>query len=88
MKTITVNMNGLTDRKALCAAIGEAVAEEPCGKNLDALHDVLTDITADTELVLVNTAALKLALGDYAEKLFRMLTDTVAENPHLTVTLA
>lgn len=56
------------------------------GANLDALHDVLTEIAECTHIVLLaqgvtgeNTA--------YLPKLVRVLEDAQAENCHLTVEL-
>ena len=56
------------------------------GKNADALHDCLTDITEPTELVIRGGAALETALGGYAAALQRVLADCAAENEMFSVT--
>ncbi len=45
------------------------------GRNLDALHDCLTDLSRDVWIVLINGDIMDEALGDYAKKLRRVFTD-------------
>lgn len=45
------------------------------GKNLDALHDCLTDLSRDVWIILINGDFIDEALGSYAGKLRRVLTD-------------
>jgi len=45
------------------------------GKNLDALHDCLTDLSRDVWIILINGDEMDRALGDYAETLRRVFTD-------------
>ena len=45
------------------------------GRNLDALHDCLTDLNRGVWLILINGDVLRGNLGDYAEKLLRVFTD-------------
>ncbi|MBR6039425.1 MAG: barstar family protein [Clostridia bacterium] len=45
------------------------------GKNLDALHDCLTDLSRDVWIILINGDLMDEQLGDYAKKLRRVLTD-------------
>ena len=55
------------------------------GRNLDALHDCLTEQCED---VRVTVAAEELigALGErYVRQLLRLLRDCAAENPHITL---
>lgn len=53
------------------------------GDNLDALHDLLTAITEDTELKLIHFDALP----PFTRGFRRVLTDSARENPHFRVTL-
>lgn len=55
------------------------------GCNLDALHDCLTELSEPTELVLRGGEALDASLGSYASAFRRVLRDSAAENPDLTV---
>ena len=53
------------------------------GRNLDALHDCLTDIT-DPVTILLDPALCGI-LGDYYPRLNRVLQDCVLENPALSL---
>ena len=45
------------------------------GRNLDALHDCLTDLSRGVWIVLINGDFMDEQLGDYAKKLRRVFTD-------------
>lgn len=45
------------------------------GKNLDALHDCLTDLPRSVWIVLINGDRMDASLGEYAEKLRRVFKD-------------
>ena len=55
------------------------------GKNLDALHDCLTDLHEPTELIVRGTSALDELLGRRANAFRRVLDVSAEENPNLTV---
>ncbi len=57
------------------------------GRNLDALHDCLTDLTEATTLTIYGWDALSAALGARAERVKRALEDAAAENPAFSVRL-
>ena len=48
------------------------------GRNLDALHDCLTDVSADTAIILADSA-------NADPRLIAVLRDSAEENPHLRV---
>ena len=54
--------------------------EEDYGRNLDALHDVLTDRTEPLGIVIVNEALLREHLGRRANGFFRLLRDLQADD--------
>jgi len=57
------------------------------GRNLDALHDVLSTLSEPTELQIYGSE-LYAAVGDrYGDHFLRMLRDTAEENSNLTVTV-
>lgn len=56
------------------------------GRNLDALYDLLSECSADTQILLVNQAAMLDALGSYAEILIETLQQAAEESPNLTFT--
>lgn len=49
------------------------------GNNLDALHDLLTEMSG-IELVLDHTGALKENMGAYGQSLLRVVMDSAREN--------
>ncbi len=51
------------------------------GKNLDALHDALTDIAEPVTVVVVNTAALEENLGRRKKGFLRLMEDLTEEKP-------
>ena len=55
------------------------------GGNLDALHDLLTAISADTRLILSDWPAAEAALGDYGKRVGKVLALCALENPCLTI---
>lgn len=57
------------------------------GRNLDALYDVLTEIGADTEIILMDPAAVVEAMGKYGEALLSTMQEAAENNPRLTITL-
>ncbi|MBQ9552030.1 MAG: barstar family protein [Clostridia bacterium] len=65
------------DLHAVFAA--ELMLEEDYGRNLDALHDVLTDLTEPLGIVIVNEALLREHLGRRANGFFRLLRDLQAD---------
>ncbi len=55
------------------------------GGNLDALHDVLTDICEDTRISFVNSYEAEVMMPKYMASLKRMCRDTQAENERLAI---
>ena len=74
---------------ALCAGRAAAMAEletklglpEWWGRNLDALHDCLTEPGEPTALVLAHRAEMEGTI--FGRRLLRVLEDAAAENPFL-----
>lgn len=86
MNTYILDGRKLYDRKSLHAYIA-GLLQLPAwyGNNLDALHDSLCEIAADTTVSFINTDTAHKALNEYFEALVAVLEDCAAENPHLTV---
>lgn len=82
MREITIDCRGFVPRNDLHKALADALSfPDWYGRNLDALHDVLTDIRTDTTLILQN-----FDLTDPENEGFRLvLEDSMEDNPHLTV---
>ncbi len=63
----------------------ESILPPPYGRNLDALHDILSTLN-EPLTIEVNEPSLLATLGDrYCDNLLRMLHDTAQENPNLTI---
>ena len=63
------------------ALITSLALPEWYGRNLDALHDCLTEIGRETRLVIRNLAALRQTLGAYGDVFLQVLRDSAEENP-------
>lgn len=89
MKQGTIDGYLCVDRKETCARIIEAL-ELPgyCGRNLDALYDVLTELKEPMELTITHFAAMKAALDSYADKLVKTLEDAAKANGAFTCVIA
>ena len=81
MKTAILNAREIPDKKALHAALA-AQLDFPdwYGGNLDALYDLLSASSRPCTVVVRNAPALEAALGEYARRLLRVLTDVCIEN--------
>ncbi len=79
----TINGKRVKDRESLHSLLREKLNLGPdCGKNLDAVFDVLTEPGKERIITVKNEALLRERLGDYAERLLRMLGDA-AESGHV-----
>lgn len=90
MRKLTLDCSQISTKAGLHLQLTELLdLPEYYGNNLDALADCLSEIHQDTCLVLEEPEALTAALGDYAERFFRLLEHCSAENPffHVEMTL-
>ena len=81
-----LNGNIMTDRGATHDHLAEQL-ELPAyyGRNLDALYDVLMELSG--EIVLQDPAAVTGHLGRYGEALLATMQEAAENNPHLSFTL-
>ena len=78
MKRVELIASQLTDKEVLHDVLAEELQlPEWYGRNLDALHDCLTELT-DVELVLVGWPD-----EGYLARVRRVIMDVVCENDHL-----
>ena len=85
---IILEGKAMVDRPAAHAHLAERLdLPSYYGRNLDSLYDVLTDIGADTEIILMDPAAVAEQLGKYGEALLSTMQEAAEENPRLTITL-
>ena len=88
MRRVVLDGKLMQSRKALHDYLAR-ILELPSyyGANLDALHDVLTELSEDTELVVTDSLEMQEALGTYGDTLIRVLQDSAEENPFLRIIL-
>ena len=56
------------------------------GRNLDALHDMFTDIATETEIVFTSTREAEVMMSRYMRNLKRLCTAVQKENENLRFT--
>ena len=86
MKTAILNACEVPDKKTLHAALA-AQLDFPdwYGGNLDALYDLLSVSSLPCAVVIRDAPALEAALGEYARRLLRVLTDVCIANPAVSL---
>ncbi|MBQ9179775.1 MAG: barstar family protein [Firmicutes bacterium] len=90
-KIVRIDISNIKDKKELFQKLKEAgLMPREAGENLDALHDVLTDIGEETSLVVYGKDSLieyceSEELAEYVETFSRVLDDAAEENPGLTI---
>ncbi|MCR5611731.1 MAG: barstar family protein [Clostridiales bacterium] len=88
MRKLFVNAKDFTSKDEMHAAMRAVLGEENYfGSNLDALHDCLSSISEPTELRIVNWSFAARHLGEYADRLWRVLSDSTDEDPNLNITI-
>lgn len=86
MKTVAIDCAAIADRAAFHDAFSQALHfPDWYGRNLDALHDLLTAVSEETTLRLAHWDAAESALGHYAHAAKRAMTHAAGKNPKLTV---
>jgi len=86
MRKLTLDCSQISTKIGLHLQLTELLdLPEYYGNNLDALADCLSEIHQETCLVLTQPEALSEALGDYAERFFRLLEHCASENPFFHV---
>ena len=85
MKEIIIDGEKIHTKEDLHDAFGKAL-DFPhwYGRNLDALHDCLTDIREDVMIRIVDCHALNEHLPLYGRVTVRVVRQACRDNPHLT----
>ena len=82
METIRLDGTRLCRREEAMELLGQALAlPEWWGRNLDALHDCLTEPDRPVLLELHNRETME--TSPFGRRLLRVLEDSAAENPYL-----
>ena len=86
MQILTIDCATITNKEGFHTAM-EKTLEFPSwyGKNLDALHDCLTEVFTDTQLIFRNWCFLEESLGHYAASARRAMIHAEKENPCITI---
>ena len=86
MRIVTIDCCTIEDRDHFHTAMAEAL-EFPgwYGKNLDALHDCLTEVSDSTQIVFHSWNHLEETLGRCASALQRAMTHAQKENPCIEI---
>ena len=85
MKTVVIDGRHCKTREQT----HEYLAKQSCfppyyGKNLDALHDVLTSICEPTHFLVRYSAEIKTNLGNYGKTLLHVFEESAGENKNIT----
>ena len=81
----TINGKRIVDRESFHALLKNKLQlPEDCGRNLDAIYDILTTPGKKRIITIKHEALLRERLGDYAEGFFQMLSDA-AQSGHVRV---
>ncbi len=87
-RTIRLDGSRITNRKDMAVYMKEIFSfPETFGGNLDALHDCLSEVNADTVIQLDEETLRTVCDEKYAWKVMRVLLDETEDNPHIRVKL-
>lgn len=85
MKKIVISCKDINSRYQLHEKLTELLSfPEWYGRNLDALHDLLTDISEDTIITFTEFSALEENLGRYSLLLRKVISDAAEANNKLS----
>ena len=85
---VILDGNRMVSREALHEYLRETLnLPDYYGRNLDALYDLLAEISVPVTVTLVNSRLLD-ALGNYGANVIRVLQDAAADNPSLNVLIS
>ena len=86
MKQITIDCRSIATREDFHNALaGGLKFPQWYGKNLDALHDLLTAISEETVLTFSEWLYAEAVLGRYALMAKKAMTHAASGNPHLNI---
>ena len=87
-RRVTLSGNKMTSREVLHTYLAKKLAfPSYYGKNLDALHDCLTERSTPLHITVTYSERLKEHLGDYGETLLQVLQDAAGENELITLSV-
>ena len=85
-KKINIDAGRMKDRNILHDYIRDIFSiEDSFGRNLDAMHDVLSEISEDYELVFSTDDLRSICQDEFAYKAMLVMGKAAEENPHLQI---
>ena len=86
MKTYIIDLTSVYNTDELHAAIRDVLPlPDYYGNNLDALHDVLTDIREECRIAFLHTDEADITMPNYMRSLRTMCKDVMEENKKLKI---
>jgi ribonuclease inhibitor len=83
---IVLDCSRMTSRPEAHSYLQQALElPEYYGRNLDALYDLLTERSGETEITLMHPQLLRIHLGGYGDALLGTLLDAARSNPGLKI---
>ena len=85
---MTIQLDGqfMTDRTALHDLLQKSFSfPDYYGRNLDALYDLLTEISVPTEIQIINVDLLQQQLGAYGAAFLVTLHQAAEKSPYLNI---
>ena len=86
MRELELDCTEITDRASFHDLMARSLSlPEWYGRNLDALHDCLTDLGEVTQIRLRNWDSAETALGSYGKAARRVMEQADLENPNIHI---
>lgn len=85
-KTVYLDSSRIKDRLSMSMYMKEIFTlPSYFGKNLDALHDALSEVEEDVDLNLTHDSIQDITSSKYAFKVLLVLGKSADENPHIRI---
>ena len=85
---VTLSGNKMTSKEVLHTYLAKKLGlPSYYGKNLDALHDCLSERSTPLHITITYAERLKEHLGEYGEVLLQVLQDTAEENEQISLSV-
>lgn len=87
-RRVTLSGNRMKTKASLHAYVARKLKfPDYYGKNLDALHDCLSERSTPLHITVTYAERLKENLGNYADAFLQVLTDTAKENQLISISV-
>ena len=87
-KIIELEADYLNDKETMSSYMAELFSfPSYFGRNLDAVYDLLSEVSEDTIFTIDLEALQEIVSNEYAYRFLKMLVDACKNNPHLDIRL-